>query len=151
MPFGFSLIPREKRFFDMFDETTAHLVKAAGKFLDMVTVFDNLTDRSQEMKIEEEALDDLVRRIIEPDHVGKQVDIRRIRRAVHEREAKGALREVATAVVRFLQDLGERGLRRLVALVRRVRCGRRRSVPPGERPGGGPRARSPHRRQNAGG
>src|SRR5258708_1859440 len=65
MPFGFSLIPREKRFFDMFDETTAHLVKAAGKFLDMVTTFDNLTERSVEMKVEEEALDDLVRRIIE--------------------------------------------------------------------------------------
>jgi len=65
MPFGFSLIPREKRFFDMFDETTAHLTKAAGKFLDMVTTFDNPTVRSAEMKVEEEALDDLVRRIIE--------------------------------------------------------------------------------------
>src|SRR2546423_13320402 len=65
MPFGFSLIPREKRFFDMFDETTAHLTKAAQKFLDMVTVFDNLVARSQEMKVEEEACDDLVRRIIE--------------------------------------------------------------------------------------
>ncbi len=65
MPFGFSLIPREKKFFDMFDMTTAHLTKAAGKFLDMVTAFDNLPARSQEMKVEEEALDDLVRQIIE--------------------------------------------------------------------------------------
>src|SRR6516165_11058076 len=65
MPFGFSLIPRERRFFDMFDQTAAHLTKAAGKFLDMVTVFDNLAARSQEMKDEEEACDDLVRQIIE--------------------------------------------------------------------------------------
>ena len=65
MPFGFSLIPRERRFFDLFDETTAHLTKAAQKFLDMVTVFDNLTARSREMKFEEEACDDLVRKIIE--------------------------------------------------------------------------------------
>src|ERR1043166_262454 len=65
MPFGFSLIPRERRFFDLFDETTAHLTKAAQKFLDMVTVFDNLTARTREMKFEEEACDDLVRKIIE--------------------------------------------------------------------------------------
>ena len=65
MPFGFSLIPREQRFYDLFDETTAHITQAARKFLDMVTAFDNLPARSQDMKVEEEACDDLVRRIIE--------------------------------------------------------------------------------------
>jgi len=65
MPFGFSLIPREQRFYDLFDETVAHLTRAAHKFLDMVTAFDNLAARSQDMKVEEEACDDLVRRIIE--------------------------------------------------------------------------------------
>ncbi len=65
MPFGFSLIPREHRFFDLFDETAAHLTKAAGLFLDMVTKFDNLTERSQAMKAQEEACDDLVRKIIQ--------------------------------------------------------------------------------------
>jgi len=39
--------PAEKRFFDMFDETTAHLTRAAQKFLDMVTVFDKPPQRSQ--------------------------------------------------------------------------------------------------------
>jgi predicted phosphate transport protein (TIGR00153 family) len=65
MPFGFSLIPREQRFYDLFDETTAHLTRAAQKFLDMVTAFDNLTERSQEMKVEEVACDRLVGSIIE--------------------------------------------------------------------------------------
>jgi uncharacterized protein len=65
MPFGFSLIPREHRFFDLFDETTAHLTGSASKFLALVTIFDNLAQRSQEMKAEEVACDDLVRKIIE--------------------------------------------------------------------------------------
>jgi uncharacterized protein len=64
MPFGFSLLPRAQHFFDMFDETTAHLTGAAGKFLDMVTVFDNLAARSEDLKNEEIACDELVRRII---------------------------------------------------------------------------------------
>src|SRR5262245_17686246 len=65
MPFGFSLIPRERRFFDLFDQTAAHVTKAAGKFLDLVTAFDNLVARSQEMKAEEEACDALVATIIQ--------------------------------------------------------------------------------------
>jgi predicted phosphate transport protein (TIGR00153 family) len=65
MPFGFSLIPREQRFYDLFDETTAHLTQAAQKFRDMVSSFDNLATRSQEMKAEEEACDKLVGSIIE--------------------------------------------------------------------------------------
>src|SRR5829696_5351051 len=64
MLFGFNLIPREARFFDMFDETVAHLTGAAGKFLTMVTAFDNLHARAQEMKQEEETCDDLVGKII---------------------------------------------------------------------------------------
>ena len=36
----FSLIPREMKFFDMFDEAAAIISRAAGKFLDMVTEFD---------------------------------------------------------------------------------------------------------------
>ncbi len=64
MPFGFSLIPREQRFYDLFDQTAAQLTKTAHKFLDMVTVFDKVAERSAEMKAEEEACDDLVRQII---------------------------------------------------------------------------------------
>ncbi len=65
MPFGFSLIPREHRFFDLFDETASHLTRAARLFLEMVTQFDNLTERSQAMKAQEVACDGLVKQIIE--------------------------------------------------------------------------------------
>ena len=36
----FNLIPREEKFFDMFDEATAILTRASEKFLDMLTNFD---------------------------------------------------------------------------------------------------------------
>jgi predicted phosphate transport protein (TIGR00153 family) len=61
----FSLIPREEKFFDMFDEVAAVISRAAGKFLDMVTEFDRLTARSNELKHEERAGDDMVERIIQ--------------------------------------------------------------------------------------
>ncbi|MFL5245149.1 MAG: DUF47 domain-containing protein [Gemmataceae bacterium] len=61
----FSLIPREQKFFDMFDDVAAVISRAAGKFLDMVTEFDRLTSRSNELKHEERAGDELVERIIQ--------------------------------------------------------------------------------------
>ena len=60
----FSLIPREMRFFDMFEEVAATIHRAAVKFLDMVTIFDNLSVRAQEIKQEEEACDIQVEKII---------------------------------------------------------------------------------------
>jgi uncharacterized protein len=60
----FSLIPRETKFFDMFDEFAGTLTRASGKFHEMVTTFDNLEVRSQEMKREEEACDASVEKII---------------------------------------------------------------------------------------
>jgi uncharacterized protein len=60
----FSLIPREMRFFDMFDETAARLTLAAGKFHEMVTVFDKLELRSDELKREEDACDTGIEKII---------------------------------------------------------------------------------------
>ncbi|MBI1783808.1 DUF47 family protein [Candidatus Sumerlaeota bacterium] len=62
---AFSLIPREMKFFDMFDETAAILVRASDKFLAMVTEFDRLPERSEQLKNEEHACDESVRRIIE--------------------------------------------------------------------------------------
>jgi predicted phosphate transport protein (TIGR00153 family) len=61
---GFSLIPRELKFFDMFDEATAVLTRASKKFLDLVTQFDKLEERSRDLKKEEHAGDDIVERII---------------------------------------------------------------------------------------
>jgi uncharacterized protein Yka (UPF0111/DUF47 family) len=60
----FSLIPREMKFYDMFDEAAAILTRAAGKFMSMVTEFNHLADRSQELKQEEHAADEVVGRII---------------------------------------------------------------------------------------
>ena len=60
----FSLIPREAKFFDMFDEATAILTRASNKFLAMVTEFNNLPERSKELKQEEHAGDDIVEKII---------------------------------------------------------------------------------------
>jgi predicted phosphate transport protein (TIGR00153 family) len=61
----FSLIPREEKFFDMFDDASATLTRAAGKFLDMVTQFDRLSARSNELKHDETACDEIVERIIQ--------------------------------------------------------------------------------------
>jgi uncharacterized protein Yka (UPF0111/DUF47 family) len=60
----FSLIPREMKFFDMFDEAAALLTRAADKFLTMVTQFDRLAERSNDLKQDERALDAVVERII---------------------------------------------------------------------------------------
>jgi uncharacterized protein Yka (UPF0111/DUF47 family) len=60
----FSLIPREMKFFDMFDEFVATLTQASKKFHEMVIAFDNLDKRSQELKREEEACDACVERVI---------------------------------------------------------------------------------------
>ncbi len=61
----FSLIPREEKFFDLFDEASALLNRAADKFLAMVTQFDHLAQRSHEIKQEEHACDQVVGRIIQ--------------------------------------------------------------------------------------
>lgn len=60
----FSLIPREMRFFDMFDEVAAHLSSASGKFVEMVTSFDNLAERGKEMKAEENACDAIIEKLL---------------------------------------------------------------------------------------
>jgi uncharacterized protein Yka (UPF0111/DUF47 family) len=60
----FSLIPREMKFFDMFDEFVASITRAGKKFHEMVTVFDKLDIRSHELKREEDACDASVEKII---------------------------------------------------------------------------------------
>lgn len=61
----FSLMPREEKFFDMFEEAATLLTRAAGKFLDMVTEFDRLAARSNEIRFEEHAADEVCGRIID--------------------------------------------------------------------------------------
>ena len=60
----FSLIPREMKFFDMFDEVGAIIARAAGRFMEMVTTFDNLHERGRAIKADEEACDVTVEKII---------------------------------------------------------------------------------------
>ena len=58
------LMPREEKFFDLFDEVAAILSRAAEKFVALVTNFDRLAERSYELRQEEHACDDVVGRII---------------------------------------------------------------------------------------
>jgi uncharacterized protein Yka (UPF0111/DUF47 family) len=60
-----SLIPREEKFFDMFDEASAIVTRGSEKFLDMVKGFDRLAERSLEMHQLERTCDDVVARIIQ--------------------------------------------------------------------------------------
>jgi uncharacterized protein len=60
----FSLIPRETKFFDMFDEFAATITQAATRFYETLTVFDRLDIRSKELKGDEDACDGCVEQII---------------------------------------------------------------------------------------
>lgn len=59
-----NLIPREEKFHDLFDEATAILSRASGKFLDLVIRLDRLESRCNDLKAEEHAGDEIVERII---------------------------------------------------------------------------------------
>jgi uncharacterized protein Yka (UPF0111/DUF47 family) len=61
----FSLIPRETKFFDLFDEATTILTRAAAAFLDMLTRFDRLPERAEGLRKEEHACDAIVGQIIQ--------------------------------------------------------------------------------------
>jgi uncharacterized protein Yka (UPF0111/DUF47 family) len=61
---GFSLIPREMKFFDRFDEATAVLCRASGKLVELVTVFDHLDERGADLKGEETRCDEIVERTL---------------------------------------------------------------------------------------
>jgi hypothetical protein len=58
------LIPREEKFFDLFDQVADILAKAAQQFLDMVSHFDKLPERAEQLKECEHAGDLVVERII---------------------------------------------------------------------------------------
>ncbi len=60
----FSLIPRELKFFDMFDDFALQLTKAGTRFHEMLIAFDNLDRRSSDLKRDEDACDACVAKII---------------------------------------------------------------------------------------
>src|ERR1051325_8356571 len=60
----FSLIPREMKFFDLFDEIMVLMRRAAGRFLDMLTNFDNLAACGIDLKKDEEECDAIIERTL---------------------------------------------------------------------------------------
>ncbi len=58
------LLPREEKFFDMFDELGDLLLHASGRFLDMITAYDRLEERGEKLKQDEHNGDLLVEQII---------------------------------------------------------------------------------------
>jgi len=60
----FSLLPRAMQFFDMFDEVGAILTRASAKFVALVTEWDRVPERSDDLRHEEHACDEAVGRII---------------------------------------------------------------------------------------
>src|SRR3954447_8947236 len=60
----FSLIPKEMKFFELFNQTTAGISAAAAKFVDMVIKFDELPRRGQDLKNDEDSCDRLVEKTI---------------------------------------------------------------------------------------
>jgi uncharacterized protein Yka (UPF0111/DUF47 family) len=60
-----SLLPREERFFEMFDEASTILTRASTKFLEMVTEFDRLAERAGDLKKEEREVDQVIGQIIQ--------------------------------------------------------------------------------------
>ncbi len=61
----FHLIPREEKFFDMFDEATQVMTRAAAKFVSLVTEYNELGARSTEIHHLEVQCDEIVEKIIE--------------------------------------------------------------------------------------
>lgn len=62
--FGFSFLPKELKFFDMFDNLATTITRAAAAFFELVTLFDNVPRRCADIKKEEEAGDHLVFQVI---------------------------------------------------------------------------------------
>lgn len=60
----FSLIPRETKFFDLFDAAAGLLTRSADKFLALVTHFDRLPERTAELKRDEHDCDEVIGQII---------------------------------------------------------------------------------------
>src|SRR5579864_8508460 len=58
------LLPREEKFFDLFDQVADILANAAQQFLDMVSMFDKLAERAEQLKQSEHAGDLVIERIM---------------------------------------------------------------------------------------
>src|SRR5262249_23653765 len=59
------LMPRGEKFLNRLDEAAEILVRASKKFLDMLSAFDRLAERAEELKDEEHACDLVVERVFQ--------------------------------------------------------------------------------------
>lgn len=62
---GISLIPRETKFFDMFEQAAATVKRAADKFLAMLIQFDQREQFKEDLKREENQCDEIIGGIIQ--------------------------------------------------------------------------------------
>jgi uncharacterized protein Yka (UPF0111/DUF47 family) len=58
------LMPRQEKFFDLFDQVADLLVSASEHFLQMISVFDRLPERAEQLRAEEHACDLLIEQIL---------------------------------------------------------------------------------------
>jgi uncharacterized protein Yka (UPF0111/DUF47 family) len=58
------LMPREEKFFDLFDQAAEILVAASERFLEMLSAFDRLPERAEDLKKAEHSCDLVVEQII---------------------------------------------------------------------------------------
>jgi predicted phosphate transport protein (TIGR00153 family) len=58
------LMPRQEKFFDLFDQAADILVSASERFLEMVSVFDRLPERAEELRTAEHDCDLIVEQIL---------------------------------------------------------------------------------------
>ena len=58
------LMPREEKFFDLFDQAAEILVAASERFLEMLSAFDRLPERAENLKEAEHSCDLVVEQII---------------------------------------------------------------------------------------
>ena len=58
------LMPREEKFFDLFDQTAEILVSASEQFLEMLSAFDRLAERAEDLRKAEHSCDLVVEQII---------------------------------------------------------------------------------------
>lgn len=61
---GFSLIPRQLKFFDLFDQTSDIVRRAAEKFYGLVSQFDRVGERCYEIREDQNACHEITRRTV---------------------------------------------------------------------------------------
>jgi uncharacterized protein Yka (UPF0111/DUF47 family) len=86
---AFTLIPRELKFFDLFDQAADVVDRTSERFLQLVTEFDRLAERNYEIREDQRLCEDILRRTVEAAEQSfvtpfDREDIHALIQAVHE-------------------------------------------------------------------